>query len=158
MRLAVLLGTVVALGSPVVAAPQARDSSQLASAVAQIRTLREAKYLSGFALAKGPYFSLIETCVANGTKRDFVAMLGDRNPLIRVTGAICLAHVVDREEFLHVTARLADDASMVILTVGCVEGERLQVSEVLTMLAEGRFLLRGGGRWGPTAVSMAPPN
>ena len=159
MQPLVLACIALALGSPAIAGHQARHSNRLAHALSQIRAMREANYLHGYGLAKGPYFALIETCVASGSKEDFVDMLVDRNPLIRVTGAICLAHVVEREEFLVLTAPLADDESLVILTIGCVSGERTGVNTIVDMLSEGRFLLRGGGRWGPTEVPPStPPN
>ena len=159
MRPLILACIALALGSPAIAGHQARDSSTLAHALLQIRAMREANYLHGYGLAKGPYFALIEACVASGSKEDFVDMLDDRNPLIRVTGAICLAHVVERDEFLVLTAPLADDDSLVIMTNGCVSGERTGVNRIVGMLSEGRFLLRGGGPWGPTDLpSSTPPN
>lgn len=118
-----------------------------AGAVRRARTLEKATYKAGYGMAPGEFYHLTRECLRYGSAEDLRRLLKDEKAIVRVLGLICLAQVVERDEFAAIVRGMKDDRGRVIYTNGCILDVEGSVGEIAESLAEGRFFVMPEYGW-----------
>jgi hypothetical protein len=158
LKLKILLLSIVTLlplGSALAAGGGGRDGS--ANFKAAVDKLRSVEVIggsaTGFTLAPGEFFKLSQELLRNGTAEEFKGLLGDKNPVVRVMGLVCLAQT-DRAAYAEIAAARRRDRANVSYMIGCVI-RHATVAQLADRLVENPFFFgREEGQLPPPASGL----
>ena len=97
----------------------------------------EAVYYAG---TKGDFYKIYEIVIVEGIEEDFLAMLKNNAPTVRVMGALCLAQKDLEKHKKQIQSLYKDDAVVGFFRGGCV-GTSKEVGSIVKLIVSNPYIL-----------------